>query len=195
MNTQAAALRRLRLTCIIVAATLALPPNRCAAGDLGSVAADLRRAKTEAELDAVANGVSKERAAMVTRLGGLLKNGAAKALKVRACFLLGQFHGTEALDQLVDNIDLEAESPRPSAWGKYPCEEAVAKLGVGIQPSLLERLAKTEAAAPREQLVRVLVSLHGAPEATEVLRQAMVEQGGERAARLAAALSLIEGHR
>ena len=195
MNTQAAALRRLRLTSLIVAATLALPPSRCAAGDLGSVAADLRRAKTEAELDAVANGVSKERATMVARLGGLLKSGAAKALKVRVCFLLGQFHGTEALDQLVDNIDLEAESPRPSAWGKYPCEEAVAKLGVGIQPSLLERLAKTDAAAPREQLVRVLVSLDGAPEATEVLRQAMVEQGGERAARLAAALSLIEGHR
>jgi hypothetical protein len=158
------------------------------AEDLESAAAHLRETRSAEALDAVVDKVENDRIYLVESLRALLHKSSQNMLKARACFLIGQFHGLRASDELINNVDVEWTGGRE----RYPCRDALIKSGRQADRFVLMRLAVDDDPARRGHLVRVIVSWYGRTGGIAKLQEAIRGEGVAGAKRLADAVKIAQ---
>ena len=122
------------------------------------------------------------------------------AKKAAVCYLLGEYRAAEAIEPLLDLIDLEAPEtlaefitfgslPR---WGKYPAYEALVKIGTPAIPAVVDRLAVEEEEPRRELQVSVIRKILGRERGADMLAEASRDQSDvERQEKLELARDLV----
>jgi hypothetical protein len=162
---------------------------------LGILAEHLATAKTPAEMDDLTNAAVEQRIELMGQLAGLLRSSASSELKTRACFLLGFYRAERAIDELVDNIDLEVdvtgEQSKIRQWGRFPCAEALAYIGAPAQEKLVRLLASSDEKVARQQALEALTFIHKKDVVT-VLQEALGRLQGEEARRVREAIGEIK---
>jgi hypothetical protein len=155
----------------------------------------LQNARSVQDLDDAVGWAEHRRHEVAGKWIDLLRRTSSAEVKTRACFLLGSFGATEAIPVLIQNIRVTPairEFSMIPAWGSWPCETALYDLGTSAEKPLLDLLAETDIATTRDSAVQVLIGLRGRCGAAELVRKALVGQGGSRAKWLKEAVDRIE---
>jgi PKD repeat protein len=155
--------------------------------ELGRTAERLRAAKSQKDLDGIVSGVEDERRGLVESLLALFETQAAAPVKVRACYLLGQFHANGD-KRLVENVALEWQGGRE----RYPCQEALARAWATAPAVVLGGLTDEEDEARRGRLVDLMIGWYGGAGTVQRLTAELSKETGPKAARLKQALAIAE---
>ena len=95
----------------------------------------------------------------------LNQNGLSNEAKVYCIYLLGQLHAAEGVSVLIDKIETEANKVDPKdrigRWGKYPAQEALAKIGKSAANAILEKLGQENNELRRNLMVLVIIDVEG----------------------------------
>lgn len=143
----------------------------------------LRQAKTEQEMDRVIADFNQSNLNLIQNLSSFLNEAKSQESKVRACFLLGEIRNPRATRVLLDNLFVEADVPtqntRIPLWGRYPCQDALAKIGKPTEHTLLELLSSSASDQAKNAALKILQHIEGWRGAVFVLEQAWERAGLE----------------
>lgn len=184
---------------MIMALMLTLPPSAGAsfADDcrLLSLATQLEKASSRAELDTAVREALKQRSDFTSRLIYILGSEAPSDVKIRACAILGYYREERAIQALVKLVALEAPIPteidKIPLWLRYPCMEALAGIGKPAEAELVRLLMSTEREDLRGALLGKLIFIERERTA-DILREALNGARREEAARLEEALASLK---
>lgn len=131
-----------------------------------SLAERLRHAGSDEELDHVVAKAEEERIMMAASLSRLLETTESDALRKRVCYLIGIYRLGRATSDVIRFIDLDdtdrpAELDRISRWFRYPCAEALSRIGSPAERHLLDAVATTEDACRRDLILHAILDLGG----------------------------------
>jgi hypothetical protein len=104
-------------------------------------------------------------------LNVLTSPSAAEEIRCYAAYALGELRSSEAVSALIERLGLRGDNfPQDTIalFGKYPCAEALVKIGNSSLPALQDFLGRTDVkqVAERELALRVLLAIDG-PEIAE----------------------------
>jgi hypothetical protein len=195
--------RRLRMSGKIIGATSLLVATSLAAFVVGAaqqssqIVKALRGAGSEAEMDRAVGQFAEAHSALVHEVGGLLTETKTPGLKVRACFVLGMTRSPQAVGYLIENIAVQADVPERYTslplWGRYPCQEALARIGKPAERSLFAVLSRSGDVELRASILKVLELIEGRRGAVLVLEEALERAEGDERKSLEAALESAKG--
>lgn len=182
---------KIKAIAFIFGLTLAGP----AAGNSASsddVAMKLSEARSIAEMDEAIGGFVRKEIDRVNGLSDLLRDGQTPERKARACRVLGFIRSSRAAQVLIEKVLLEIEPSAPTEAGyqpqRYPCQEALVKIGKSIEIKLVQALAATREPTTRRALLNVLCEIDGPGDAVALLERALENAVGDGRRNLEAAL-------
>jgi hypothetical protein len=201
-------MRKKRTGVCLVIACLAWAPVASRADDPGEVAARLRVARSEQEVDALVGQLDGQRRALTRSLGALLRGPRSSAVKAHACYLLGLFGDLEDTEVLMEHIDLRlapgsdrigaaaagaaSEARKLSLFWVFPCEEALVRLGDGVTDRIVRLIAGSDNMCRRELGAQTLAWVDGWEASAAVVRAAAARTKGTESNRLRDALGFLE---
>ena len=165
---------------------------------------DLKQAQTVEELEQTVDMLQSQRFELIKTLIRMIRNETDNELKIRVCYLLGEYRASEAAIDLVENITLEAKVPahnlEPLRWNRYPAQEAIVKCGHRSIPYLLTKIESSDDELIQKLSIRSLWQIlsvglsqnEGKNYARIIIQNRLIQESNpEKKARLESALNLL----
>jgi HEAT repeat protein len=148
-----------------------------AAPNEARVVQELRNATSEAAMDQVIADFNQSRVNLINDLVRLLREAPSAEKKGRVCFVLGEVDNGRSVRPLIENLLVEVSvdeaSTRRPLWGKFPCQDALAKMGKPAEFQLIDILSNSESESVRAGAFDVLRKIEGWRGTIFVLEQAV----------------------
>jgi hypothetical protein len=171
-------------------------PLRCSEtvtelANLPTLANRLEQARSAEEMDRLARSAAEQRDLFAGRLIMLLRTSNSIDLKVRACYLVGEFRAERAVNEVIKNIGLTVErgdTDRIPLWSRHPCVDALAYIGKPAERTLLQFIAGNDKKELQALALEALVYINGFKHTPSILEDALQGASSLEGTRLRQAL-------